>query len=428
MIDLRVQRLATGGDGIGFHPDDGRAVFVRGGLPGDLWRGPAKAIGSQALMLVDGERLEDGPLRIAPRCASRPQCGGCNWHEMPAAAALDAKRQFLIDSLRRVAGYEGELACELMEPSGAAVGGRHRVGLKVAKEGLAYMAPGSNKLVPFRKCSALAPELETVMLGVAEALPLLPPGLVSLSASLSADGKSSAARLTLIDGLTVPAERYLCQAVLRETALDGVWMSSDRGAVEHGVVHVKGLIGTGYNKRYRVRGGTFHQASPLINASLLKEVVKACEVERKQRMVDMHGGAGNFGLVLAANGADVTLAEIDPWVVEDLELNVAAFKGRGQVYTAAMNAAEALQRCARRGPVSAVVFDAPRTGDPIGAARIAQVLPRRVIALGCDPASFARDLKIMGLGSSYSLTSLRIWDAFPDTHHSESMAVLERKD
>ena len=421
---IRVQSLAAGGEGIGRLEGDGQVVFVYGGLPGDLWQGQTRPLGRKALKLVAAERLEDGPHRIDARCGSRPSCGGCDWHELAPVEALGAKRQVLVDCLERLANYTPSIDVESLEIKGA-VTGRYRVGLKVGEQGLAYSAHASHELVPLIQCEALAPALESVMLNVSSNLHRLPPGIIAVQASLSADGRHCAARLTVSDVLTPPAIKHLCQAVLRETALDGVWVVTDQGVVEAGQVRLSGLIATGFSKRYRLRGGGFHQAIPAVNEALVRVVVAEAKAQRRQRIVDMHGGAGNFGLVLAGKGADVTISETDPHTCDDLKLNAEAFRGRGVVHVAEMKGAQALLRCSKRGPVDAVVFDAPRTGDSEGAKVIAAVRPKRVVALGCDPATFARDLKLMGIGERYRLTRLGLWDAFPGTHHSESLAVLE---
>jgi tRNA/tmRNA/rRNA uracil-C5-methylase (TrmA/RlmC/RlmD family) len=229
----------------------------------------------------------------------------------------------------------------------------------------------------------------------------------------------------VIDDLTGAAIKHLCQMIVRHTALDGAWLVHEQQIVEAGETRLSGLIATGFSKRYRLRGGGFHQANPGVNESLVRTVVDEIAPKRRQRIVDMHGGAGNFGLVLAGKGADVTISEIDPWACQDLNANASSFRGRGVVHVAEMSGAQALKRCSRRGAVDAVVFDAPRIGDAEGAECVAAVKPRRVVVLGCDPSTFARDLKIMGLGTQYRLTRLGVWDAFPGTHHSESIAVLE---
>ncbi|MEV5832171.1 TRAM domain-containing protein [Nocardia sp. NPDC052112] len=73
-----------------------------------------------------------------------------------------------------------------------------------------------------------------------------------------------------------------------------------------------------------------------------------------------------------------------------------------------------------------VVLDPPRAGagkDVVTAVTTSG--PTRIIHIGCDPASFARDLALYR-SAGYHLTDLRTFDAFPATHHVECLALLER--
>jgi tRNA/tmRNA/rRNA uracil-C5-methylase (TrmA/RlmC/RlmD family) len=56
---------------------------------------------------------------------------------------------------------------------------------------------------------------------------------------------------------------------------------------------------------------------------------------------------------------------------------------------------------------------------------LAQLRPRRVVYVACDPAALARDMREAS-AHGYSLTALEGWDAFPMTHHVECIAVLDR--
>ncbi|NUS95388.1 MAG: class I SAM-dependent RNA methyltransferase, partial [Nocardia sp.] len=73
-----------------------------------------------------------------------------------------------------------------------------------------------------------------------------------------------------------------------------------------------------------------------------------------------------------------------------------------------------------------VVLDPPRAGagKPVVHA-VAAAEPERIVHIGCDPASFARDLRLY-LDAGYRLSALRAFDAFPATHHVECLALLER--
>lgn len=73
-----------------------------------------------------------------------------------------------------------------------------------------------------------------------------------------------------------------------------------------------------------------------------------------------------------------------------------------------------------------VVLDPPRAGagkDVINA--LSEHSPRRIVHIGCDPASFARDVGLYR-SAGYHPVALRVFDAFPGTHHVECIAAFER--
>jgi 23S rRNA (uracil1939-C5)-methyltransferase len=429
MIEIEITALAAGGDGIGRHPIDGKVVFVPGGLPGDRVSADLAAAGKRGWRARHLERVGSGAERVAPTCAHRPACGGCDWHELAPPAQARWKRQILTDALIRIGGFSSEVVerCEVLAAAAPSVG-RFRVRLAVDKRRMAYHRAGSHELVPIDGCAALAPELDRVLRRVNEMLRTMAPGLAGIGAGLDAERQRVALRL-YYDGAEVTASgvHNACRLLHEVEGVEGVWCALEGKTISVGDPWLTGLIATGAKGgRYRVRAGNFYQADPGINAAMVAAVVEAGGTLRGKRLVDLHGGAGNFGLALAARGADVTIAEVDPFALEDLGRNAERFRGRGKVYVAEMPGAQALARQARRGEVALAVFDAPRGGDRTGAEAVAKHRPKRVVVFGCDPATFARDLKIMGLGEGYELSRLGLWDAFPGTHHFEALAVLER--
>ncbi len=79
----------------------------------------------------------------------------------------------------------------------------------------------------------------------------------------------------------------------------------------------------------------------------------------------------------------------------------------------------------RIGRVDLVVLDPPRAGAGLETTRaLAAMRPRKLAYVSCDPASFARDLRVL-LDAGWSMPSLRAFDAFPMTEHVELVAVLE---
>jgi tRNA/tmRNA/rRNA uracil-C5-methylase (TrmA/RlmC/RlmD family) len=73
-----------------------------------------------------------------------------------------------------------------------------------------------------------------------------------------------------------------------------------------------------------------------------------------------------------------------------------------------------------------VVLDPPRAGaGKVVVERIARLSPRRIAYVACDPAALARDVKYFA-ERGYRLRGVRAFDLFPNTHHVECVAVLER--
>jgi tRNA/tmRNA/rRNA uracil-C5-methylase (TrmA/RlmC/RlmD family) len=80
-----------------------------------------------------------------------------------------------------------------------------------------------------------------------------------------------------------------------------------------------------------------------------------------------------------------------------------------------------------RGTPDVIVADPPRKG--LGralAARLGAVGARRIVHVACDPAALARDVAAL-VGTGYRLAGLRVFDAFPMTHHMECVATLVKE-
>jgi 23S rRNA (uracil1939-C5)-methyltransferase len=79
-----------------------------------------------------------------------------------------------------------------------------------------------------------------------------------------------------------------------------------------------------------------------------------------------------------------------------------------------------------REPWDIVVLDPPRTGAEAAVAHMGSMAPRRVVYVSCHPATLARDAKVLTQTQGYRLSSARILDMFPHTHHVEVMAIFDR--
>jgi tRNA/tmRNA/rRNA uracil-C5-methylase (TrmA/RlmC/RlmD family) len=136
---------------------------------------------------------------------------------------------------------------------------------------------------------------------------------------------------------------------------------------------------------------------------------------------DLYGGAGVFaGAALDAGAAQVCVVDTDAAALGAADAVFAGQHVRTRRSAVTPSAIDGLPA------PGAVILDPPRSGA--GRAVIEAVVaagPATIVHVGCDPASFARDVAT-AVGAGYRLAEVRGLDAFPLTHHVEAMALLLR--
>lgn len=144
-------------------------------------------------------------------------------------------------------------------------------------------------------------------------------------------------------------------------------------------------------------------------------------VEPGSPLVDMYSGVGTIGLTIG--GKDVTLVEINEAAVREMRRNIAEL-GREAEAAAVLAASEnALDHVTAE---SAIIVDPPRAGlhdDVIG--RLLEAAPDRIIYLSCNPVTQARD--VAKLAEKYGIRHHRGYNFFPRTPHIEHLVILDRR-
>ena len=143
---------------------------------------------------------------------------------------------------------------------------------------------------------------------------------------------------------------------------------------------------------------------------------------------DLYGGVGLFASVLASRvgpGGTVLTVEADRIASALAASNLADLP---QVQVIAERVDAALAGPSMGVPVDAIVLDPPRSGaGPDLCAALAGRRPAVIVYVACDPAALGRDVAALG-SAGYALTGLRAFDAFPQTHHVECVAVFTPAD
>jgi 23S rRNA (uracil1939-C5)-methyltransferase len=423
-IELAIEALGARGDGIAAF--EGERVIVPLGLPGD--RVKARLARDKEGRLTGRIRavLAPGPARAAPPCphfGDHPAggCGGCALQHL----ASEAYRNFKLAQLEAaLARYE--IAADAIEPLAVSPpASRRRADLTASrkKDGviLGFNARGSHRVVDLGECRVLRPSLAALFQPLRELLaPLMKPG-DSAEARLTAS--DSGADLLLVTAIEMGAgarERVAAFAARHDLARVARAHPKRPGAetlIERRPVRM--IMG---DVPVPLPPGAFLQATAEGEAALRGFVCEAAAGAR--RVADLYSGIGTFAFPLAAAGAKVH-------AIDAGKAEIAAIEAAARAAMLANVTAEARDLDKRPldpgalGAYDAVVFDPPRAGAAALAEQLAASKVTRVIAISCNPASFARDAHTL-VGGGYRLARLLPVDQFLWSIHLELAALFLR--
>ena len=243
--------------------------------------------------------------------------------------------------------------------------------------------------------------------------------------------------LTLVcNGGRIPAEQTLISLCRQaEPALCGIVLNENRqrdnrilGPVCRGLWGEERLEDTLCGNAFRLSPLSFYQVNHAQTEQLYAEVVRLAAPEGTGTVLDLYCGVGTITLALAKHCRSVTGVELVPQAIEDARDN-AARSGVANARFFCADAGQAAQRLAEEGFLpETVVVDPPRKGiDRPAAEAICRMAPRRIVYVACDPASLARDARLLCEQGGYTLRTVRAFDMFPRTANVETVVLLSRE-
>ena len=373
-FEVELGPVAHGGHVVARH--EGRVIFVRHGIPGELVivevTGVSKnfARGDVIEVLVPSEH------RVEPPCRFAKECGGCDFQHIDVAQQRNLKKAVIIEQFARLAKRDVEV--EVID-LGQHTGWRTRMRYAVDAEGhVGLRGAKSHDVVRLDKCVIAHDGIQP------------PRGNFShtseIEMAISSEGE--------IRGF-------------RDGRLDDDLSNGSSSITE--MVH-----GT----RFNIDPKGFWQVHPRAASMFVNTLLEFAQMKPGDHVLDLYGGAGlfaAFALEEVGPGGRVELVDSTATSVRDAARNFPVLKAHvGEVLR--------VLRSLKRADV--ILLDPPRTGAgrPV-LEQIAKLKPRRVVYVACDPAALARDVATFAeLG--YELAELRAFDAFPMTHHVEQIAAF----
>lgn len=218
----------------------------------------------------------------------------------------------------------------------------------------------------------------------------------------------------------IPGVTSICQNVnTRRTNV----IFGERTEVLWGREVIYDLIG---DIRFAISARSFYQVNPVQTELLYAKALEYAGLTGEETVIDAYCGIGTISLFLARKARRVYGVEIVPEAIEDARAN-AALNGITNAEFA-VGAAEAVLPAWRRDGIVAdvIVVDPPRKGcDPLLLSTLAEMRPHRIVYVSCNPATLARDLRILE-DSGYRTVEVQPVDMFPWTVHVEAVCLLVR--
>jgi 23S rRNA (uracil1939-C5)-methyltransferase len=363
---------------------------------------------------------------------------------VPESSQRSAKRQFVVDALRRIGGFPDDLSVAEIVSAPASLGYRNKIELTFGRGPTGHPVLGYHRsgrpssLVDVEDCIIVDPRLRPLLAaarsffleGPGAGEPAIADGREPLRLVLRASNVRDE-RLVALRGLPGPfvsAEEFARVAQIADPGLIGV-VRLIAVPGRRGGAHVQGVAGRTWIENeihgtsFRVPAETFLQVHPAAAELLGGQVLDRAGSPR--RVIELYGGIGALGLALARRGARTTIVDADPAAIA---CGAEAARAEG-VTTVAFERAEVLAFLRRRGdggPPDLVIADPPRTGLGRGVAdHLAALGAARIAMISCDPATLARDLAALA-ARGYAIEQITPFDLFPQTAHVEAVAWMSR--
>ncbi len=402
--DVTISRLGAQGDGV--VETAAGEVFIAGALPGERWR-----LGADD---TPPQRLSDSPDRQTPICRHFGVCGGCAVQHMSEACYRAWKHGTVVQAF----AHRG-IAADVAPLEGVALHSRRRAVFGIARRGrihIGFREAGRHTLVDLAECPVLDRR-------IADALPALRDlaGLVLVegdSGRLTVTATDTGLDATLSTGGQKPSPDLRAHLAAHARAMGLARLAVERETVAE-LTRPRLMLG---GITVEPPNGIFMQAVPEAEARLVELVIGG--IGKARRIADLFCGIGTFTFPLARK-AQVLAVDDDKAALATLTQALRSAQGLKRIETKRRDLfLEPLSPMELNG-FDVVVIDPPRAGAKAQSEAIARSKVNVVVAVSCNPATLARDARIL-IDAGFKLGVVTPIDQFRFSAHVEAVAVLRR--
>ncbi|WP_059359357.1 23S rRNA (uracil(1939)-C(5))-methyltransferase RlmD [Parachlamydia acanthamoebae] len=437
-IDLFIRSLGSFGEGVGSY--EGLTFFVEGALPDETVSIQItelkKNYGRGKLLKI----LTPSPDRATPPCPIFRHCGGCQLMHLGYPKQLEMKRQIVLNALERI-GHLKNISIDpcvsspqeleyrnkiqlpvMMKPDGLTVGlyARNSHIIIPVDHCLIHCEQGENvyqSVLKLLKQSDIAPYDERTGKGVLRHLLIKSALQTSESLVILVTSQEKCTSLQALAQQIMqacPEVKGVIQNINRKR--DNVILGTDWHTLA-GKSYIREMI---CDHHFHISPSAFFQVNPAQAESIYQHVLSLADLDKTKTFLDAFCGVGTMTLIAAGQAKECIGIECVPQAIEDANANAQL----NQISNAVFYCDHAESKIQSLKDIDVVFLNPPRKGcEESLLNRLKIVKPETILYMSCDPATLARDLKIL-VQHGYQIEQVTPFDMFPQTAHVETVVKL----
>ncbi|MBN1624777.1 MAG: 23S rRNA (uracil(1939)-C(5))-methyltransferase RlmD [Clostridia bacterium] len=414
-------------EGRGVARIDGFVVFVDGAITGEdveievVYKTKSYAIANIYKIIHAVEE------RVEPFCKVYSKCGGCSMQHLRYNIQLKFKENYVKDCIKRIGGFS---KADVAHTKGMKFPYKYRnkVQYPVSNGRAGFYMKRSNTIVEHRLC-AIQPDDVNEIMNYSKAY--LNDDIRHVVFRSGTEGimmiiVSAKANPELGSWINDLMEKFgnIKSVVLNINTKETNTILGDKNIALYGDPFIMDrLLGIDYI----ISPNSFYQVNKEQTKYLYQTIGRLAALTGKEMVYDLYCGVGSIGMYLAKKAGNVIGVESVGSAVKDARINAKNNNLKNIKFELGLAEEVAGELKDKHGKPDVVVVDPPRKGcERVLLDTIIEMGPQKIIYVSCDPATMARDLKILCDNTGYSIGKVQPVDMFPFTSHVETVVLMSR--
>lgn len=435
-------------------------IFVEGALPDETVKVRITEAKAHFWQAKSVENIISNPFRKTPVCQHFKECGGCQTQHCESAKILeykqhaiaqmisrtslasnaksDNKKRLIKQSMKRRASSSQNLKIADIQPNlpwqqpvvKGELGYRRKTRISIDARDpqnlrFGFKQKQSNSIVDIVECPILATQLEELVLPLKQIFKALanPSAIGHINLVSGDNGVLVNFRVTKQlsssdrEQLTEFGLQYKCQVRLQAQEHQHEWLTDNQSLLTY--TPTQKIVA-------EFEADDFIQVNSQVNQLMVAQALSWLDLNDQDKLLDLYCGTGNFSLPASRLCAEVVGVEGVTKMVRTAQKNAQRNGIDNATFVEVdLNDNSALQK-QQFTSFNKVLLDPAREGARVAIDEIVLLAPSHVLYVSCNPASFARDSAKL-LESQYRISKIALIDMFPQTAHTELMALFVRQ-